>query len=70
MATKIRRRPRGSKVLQQEEKEMWEYYQECGVIAEVARKFRRDRGTVSRHIMAYESSVRTANILKQTLAAK
>ena len=47
-------------------KEMWLLYQECGSVCQVAKKMKRDRGTVSRHIMAYEASLRTANILTET----
>ena len=58
---------KGSRVTQQEAKKMWELYQVCGSVVAVARTMKRDRGTVSRHIAAYEASVNTASVI---LAAK
>lgn len=54
---------KGTKVSENEKQKMWLLYQECQSICQVAKKMRRDRGTVARHIMAYEASMRTANIL-------
>ena len=58
---------KGSRVTQQEAKKMWELYQVCGSVVAVARTRKRDRGTVSKHIAAYEASVNTASVI---LAAK
>ncbi len=57
---------KGTKVSEKEKKKMWLLYQECGSVCQVAKKMKRDRGTVSRHIMAYEASLRTANILTES----
>lgn len=58
---------KGSKVTQQEAKKMWELYQTCGSVVAVARTMRRDRGTVSKHIAAYEASINTASVLLATM---
>lgn len=54
---------KGSRVSQEEAKKMWQLYQECGSITKVASRMKRDRGTVSRHIAAYEASVNTASVI-------
>lgn len=42
---------------------MWRLFQQCGSVCAVAKKMRRDRQTVSRHVLAYEASIRTASVL-------
>lgn len=46
---------KGSRVTAKEAEKMWELYQECGSMYQVAKTMRRDRGTVSRHIHAMEA---------------
>lgn len=58
---------KGSKVTQQEAKKMWELYQKCSSVVAVARTMKRDRGTVSKHIAAYEASINTASVLLATM---
>lgn len=53
---------KGSRVTQTEAKKMYQLYQGCGSIAQVAATMRRDRGTVSRHIHAYEASLNAPEI--------
>ena len=56
-------RAKGTKVSAQEQEEMWRLFQQCGSVCAVAKKMRRDRQTVSRHVLAYEASIRTAAVL-------
>ncbi len=49
-------------VTESEKRKMWELYQELGTYVAVAKKMKRDSGTVSRHVREYEVAVRQAEI--------
>jgi len=46
---------KGTRVSETEKEKMWQLYNELGTFAEVAKKMRRDPGTVSRHVREYEA---------------
>lgn len=54
---------KGTRVTQEEAKKMWQLYQAYGSMAKVAKHMKRDRGTVARHVAAYEASVNTASVI-------
>ncbi len=42
---------------------MWRLYQELGQYSKVAKKVKRDPGTVSRYVQEYEAAVRAAGYI-------
>ena len=64
MATKRKPKAKGTRVSNAEKRKMWELYQNLGTINAVARKCRRDRGTVSRYVAEYEAMLVIANVLE------
>lgn len=42
---------------------MWRLYQETPCFAKVARKVKRDPGTVSKHVREYEAAIRAAAVV-------
>lgn len=54
---------KGGKVSEKEKRKMWELYQEYGCYAIVAKKMRRSRDTVSRHVKIYETALGVAQIM-------
>lgn len=55
---------KGTKVSRQEQRRMWELYQELGSYKLVAKKLRRSPDTVSRHVKVYETALGVANLLR------
>lgn len=51
---------KNTRVTQKEKEKMWEMYQSLGSFAAVAKKMRRDPGTVSRHVREYEAAIGAA----------
>jgi len=51
---------KNTRVTQKEKEKMWELYQTLGSFAAVAKKMRRDPGTVSRHVREYEAAIGAA----------
>lgn len=49
---------KGTRVSDAEKEKMWRLYHELGSFEKVAKKMRRDRGTVSRYVAEYEAAVR------------
>ena len=53
---------KGSRVTRTEAEKMYQMYQGCGSISQVAKSMKRDRGTVARHIHAYEAGLNIPEI--------
>lgn len=49
-------------VTQQEKEKMWQLYQELGQFTKVAKKLKRNPGTVSRYVREYEAEIRGASV--------
>ena len=49
---------KGTRVTDAEKEKMWKMYNEVGSIEKVAKKMRRDRGTVSRYVAEYQVAIR------------
>ena len=49
---------KGTRVTDAEKEKMWQMYQQIGSIEKVAKKMRRDRGTVSKYVAEYQAAVR------------
>ena len=54
---------KGTFVTEQEKRKMWELYQSLRTYKAVAKKMRRDPGTVSRYVREYETALGVANAL-------
>lgn len=54
---------KGTKVTQQEKKQMWELYQQLGTFKAVAKRLHRSPDTVSRHVREYEAAVGVASVI-------
>ena len=48
---------KGTRVSQKEKEKMWQLFQELGSFKKVAKRMRRDPGTVSRYVHEYETAV-------------
>ena len=58
---------KGTRVTQQEKEKMWELYQKYQCFKIVAKKMRRDPGTISRHVHEYEAAIQaTSYIINQS----
>lgn len=57
---------KGTRVAQQEKEKMWELYQKYPCFKTVAKKMKRDPGTVSRHVHEYEAAVSAAGYILNT----
>ena len=51
---------KGTRVTDAEKEKMWQMYQQLGSFEKVAKKMRRDRGTVSKYVAEYQAAVRAA----------
>ena len=54
---------KGTRVTQQEKEKMWELYQKYQCFKVVAKKMKRDPGTVSRHVREHEAALNAASII-------
>lgn len=54
---------KGTRVTQKEKEKMWQLYQQLGSLKKVAKKMRRDVGTVSRYVHEYEAAVGAASYI-------
>ena len=57
---------KGTRVTQQEKEKMWELYQKYRCFKTVAKKMRRDPGTVSRHVHEYEAAIQATSYMRNT----
>jgi len=57
---------KGTRVTQQEKEKMWHLYNELGTFAAVAKKLRRDPGTVSRYVHEYEAAVAAVGYVRNS----
>lgn len=51
------------KVTESEKEKMWRLYQTLGSYTKVAKKVKRDPGTVSKYVREYEAAVRAAAVV-------
>ena len=51
------------RVTEQEKEKMWRLYQETPNYTKVGKMVKRDPATVSKYVLEYEASVRTATVL-------
>ncbi len=54
---------KGTRVTQKEKEKMWQLYQKLGSFKAVAKKMRRDSGTVSRYVHEYEAAIGAAGYI-------
>lgn len=54
---------KGTRVTSKEKEKMWRLYQDLGTYLAVAKKMRRDPGTVSRYVQEYETALGVAGII-------
>lgn len=54
---------KGTRVTQKEKEKMWQLYQQYGSFKKVAKKMRRDAGTVSKYVHEYETAVGVASYI-------
>lgn len=52
-----------ARVTQAEKEKMWQLYQKCGSIKDVAKKVNRSRSTVSRYVHEYEAAVNAVRVV-------
>lgn len=55
---------KGTRVTEREKKRMWDLYQDLGSYTKVAKKLKRNRDTVSKYVLEYETALKMAQVLR------